>query len=359
MIDEFTPEELKEVIRAARIFNPGFGEEQFESLIELETRLTESGYLETVSGLWKLEKETGVPLSQVLETRERLLRENEELRQKVIARNTELEALEGRLKAVEQKYREVVRAVQDATTRLEELRRARAREEREHAAFQRKAAMERQRIDEELAECRRKVNVNKEEVVAAGQIKAEVEKHGFTLELALSVAGEFAGYGDASERLAAGLKKEGSLTRYSKELEDWGNGRRVALLSEMSRLEAQNRQLEEERLKLQTGLAQLRVDEAVEQELRQFYHRFGGLGGVLELLSKWKRVYPLRCNNPAYIVTRAFNPSAGCARIWTDKLFSNRCPHCGLNTLDFDAEAYEAFGVPVGRPVKISLGVES
>ncbi len=72
MANEFTAEELKEVIRAARIFNPGFSEEQFQSLTELEARLTDSGYLETVSGLLRLERETGVPLSQVFETRDRL-----------------------------------------------------------------------------------------------------------------------------------------------------------------------------------------------------------------------------------------------------------------------------------------------
>lgn len=36
MANEFTAEQLKEIIRAARVFNPGFTEEQFQSLIELE-----------------------------------------------------------------------------------------------------------------------------------------------------------------------------------------------------------------------------------------------------------------------------------------------------------------------------------
>ena len=88
MTNEFTAYELKEIIRVAFIFNPSFSEEQFQSLIELERRVGDPGYLETISGLMKLEKETGVPLSQVFETRDRLLQENEELEQKVAAHDS-------------------------------------------------------------------------------------------------------------------------------------------------------------------------------------------------------------------------------------------------------------------------------
>ena len=95
--------------------------------------------------------------------------------------------------------------------------------------------------------------------------------------------------------------------------------------------------------------------EAAEQELRRFYRRFGGLRGVLEQLAKWNQVYPLRCKNTVYIVAKAFDPSAGCARVWTDKPVS-RCPYCGQNALDYDVEVYKALGTTVGLPIKINLG---
>ncbi len=356
---EFTTEDIKQAARVARIYSPDFSEEKFESLMELNRRVDESGYLETVQGVRRLEKEKGVSITRILDACEELLKENKQLESQGVELESRLKSLGELIRQAEQKYGQLQAANRKAEEALAETIAHQEKEAKQMRAFQRRAEAEKRRITEEVEDSHRKGNITREEVIAAGQLKAEVEKHGFTLEMALSVAGEFAGYGDASERLAAGLKKEGSLARYSKELEDWGNGRRVALLSEMSRLEEQNKQLEEEGLKLQTDLAQLRADEAVERERRQFYCRFSGLGGVLELLAKWKRVYPLRCNNPAYIITRAFDESAGCARIWTDKLFSNRCPQCGMNTLDFDAEVYEALGIPVGRPIKIALGVES
>jgi phytoene/squalene synthetase len=111
MANEFTAEELEEVIRAARVFNPGFSDEQFQSLVEFERHVGDSGYLETVKGLERLEKETGIPLSQALEAHNRLLRENEALENKVAAHNAKLEAVKEHLRATEEKHQEVIKAI--------------------------------------------------------------------------------------------------------------------------------------------------------------------------------------------------------------------------------------------------------
>ncbi len=101
MTHEFTAEELKEVIRSARTFNSGFSEKQLASIVELQARLADSGYLEALSGLVILEREKGVSLNQALEIHNQLLQENEKLERKVTAQRLELETLQDRVKEME------------------------------------------------------------------------------------------------------------------------------------------------------------------------------------------------------------------------------------------------------------------
>jgi len=341
MADEFTAEELKEVIRAARVFNPGFSEEKFQSLIELQRRLKDSGYLETVGGLRKAEHEKGIPLSQALETHDRLLQENEKLEQKVTRRNTELEALEGRLRATEEKHREVVRAVQDATTQLEDLRLEKEREEKELAAFKKKAARERERIGEELAEYRQRADVTEAEIAAAGQVKAEVIRYGFTLELALGMAAEFAGYKNSREELAEALKKHGKLTSNLAALEA-----DIKTLGEKQRnIEGILSRLGEERVQHETVLSQLKAEIAEKGELVGFYNRYVHLRPLIEYLGSSNHLtfhHCVWCGALFWVL----QPGSVATSIY-------KCPWCGLTLVEADRNAYAAVAQPPGTALKL------
>lgn len=341
MADEFTAEELKEAIRAARIFNHSYGEEQFQSLIALQGHLGGSDCLETVRGLMKLEKEKGIPLSQALETYDRLLGENEELGQKAVARNTELERLEGRLRATGESYRQVVKAIKDATTQLEELRREQAREEKELAAFKKKAAKERECINEELAQYRQRADVTEAEITAAGQVKAEVTRHGFALDLALGMAAEFAGYTDARERLAEALKRHGKLTSYL-----------AALEADMKTIGENRRHMEgilsrlgEERAQHEALLSQLRAEIADNGELVGFYHRYVYLRPLIEYLGSWSHLtfhHCMWCGALFWVLRPGNVPSS-----------TYKCSWCGLAFVDADKNAYAAVAQPPGVPLKL------
>jgi hypothetical protein len=65
MDNEFTAEEIRDAARMARVHCPGFSEDDFESLMELERRINDSGYLEAVLGLIRLEEEKGYPVRKV------------------------------------------------------------------------------------------------------------------------------------------------------------------------------------------------------------------------------------------------------------------------------------------------------
>ena len=341
MANEFTAEEIKEVIRAARVFNPGFSEEQFQSLVELERHVGDPSYLETVKGLQRLEKETGIPLNQALETHNRLLRENEGLEKKVAAHNAKLEALKEHLRATEEKHQEVIKAVQDATTQLDELRHKQAGEEKGLAAFNRKAAREKLRIDEELVEYRHKADVTEAEIATAGQIKAEVAKHGFSLELALGMAGEFAGYTNARERLAEALKKHRKLTSYL-----------TALESEIKTLEDNQHHIEgtlsrqeKEVEQHEALLSQLRAEIAEKGELVGFYHRYIHLRPLIEYLGSSDYLTFHHCVwcGALFWVLRPGNVATG----------MYKCPWCGMALVEADKNAYSAVSQPPGTPLKL------
>ena len=341
MASEFTAEELKEVIRAARVFNPGFSEEQFQNLVELERHVGDPTYLETVKGLQKLEKETGIPLSQALETHNRLLRENEGLEKKVAAHNAKLEALKGHLVATEEKHQEVIKTIQDATTQLDELRSEQAREEKGLAAFNKKAAREKQRIDEELAKYRHKADVTEAEIATAGQIKTEVTKHGFSLELALGMAAEFAGYTNARERLAEALKKYGKLTNYLAALET-----EIKALNENQRhvegiLSRQGKEVEQH----EALLSQLKAEIAEKGELVGFYHRYAHLRPLIEYLGSSDYLTFHHCVwcGALFWVLRPGNVATG----------MYKCPWCGLALVEADKSAYSAVSQPPGTPLKL------
>jgi chromosome segregation ATPase len=339
--NEFTPEELKEVIRAARVFNPGFSEEQLQSLVELQRHAADSTYLETVKGLQRLEKEAGVPMSQALEMHGRLLRENKEMEQKLAAQNTKLEALNGHLRAMEEKHQEVLKAIQDTTTQLDELRRELERQEKRLVAFNNKAVREKQRIEKELAEYRHKADITEAEIATAGEVKVEVIRHGFSLEVALGIASEFAAYTDARGRLAEALKKEGKLTSYLTTLET-----KIKTLEENQRhmesiLSRQGNEVEQH----EALLSQLKAEIAEKSELVGFYHRYVHLRPFIEYLGSSDYLtfhHCLWCGALFWII----RPGGVATKVY-------KCPWCALTLVEPDKNAYAAVSQPPGMPLKL------
>ena len=85
MNNEFTADEIRDAVRMARAHCPGFSEDDFESLMELEKRITDSGYLEAVLGLIRLEEEKGISCTEALDACEKLIKQKTKLEQEVSA----------------------------------------------------------------------------------------------------------------------------------------------------------------------------------------------------------------------------------------------------------------------------------
>jgi hypothetical protein len=195
-----------------------------------------------------------------------------------------------------------------------------------------------------------------EEIVAAGQLKAEVEKSGFSLETILGLAEEFASYKDARKRLVEVLKTSLSLTKYLATLKQESEEKKRATNSEIGHLlnrksaeESELKRLEQTRHQLEINVSRLHSDVDEQQGLRRFYMRYSPLSDLLEYLVTWRQVYFLRCENPMCA------PFAGVTHFWTDRPV-RKCPHCGLSMIKPDPEPFRLLNMPEGTEFKLKLG---
>jgi len=359
---EFTVDEIREVTRAARIFCPGFREEQFHDLVESERRLADSGYLDAVAGLAQLEKDKGVQCTDAINAYKELLADKEQLEADIASLQERLIAQQHTNQRAGDRCQEMKEKISQTKAELEKVQAERRKEEKKLMTFRKKAEREKQHIDKEVEECRNRANVTKEDIVTAGKLKAEVESHGFVLGLALDLCQEFAGYKNAGNELARALKEHKTLSNYIASLNRQGEEQKKALKLELDELQAERRRrqakidsLEQAQQQLRGIYSQLQADVAHEGELRRFYSRYYGREGLLECLASWDQIYFVRCNNPLPALAGVFDRSAGGAHFWTDKP-ATRCPHCGLTMLIYDEKPYQTLNWSVGSPLKLQLG---
>ena len=231
------------------------------------------------------------------------------------------------------------------------------------AAFRKRAGKEKEDIDRELEECRRKANVTREEIIGATQLKKQLASSGFTIQFTLDLCQEFVCRVNAREELAKAIEEHGTLTKSNAALIQQGEAQKEVLESELNKLQSEKerrqaeiKSLEQARHQLESILGQLQADVAHEEELRRFYHRYQGTSGVMEYLVGWREIYFVRCNNPLFAMTGAFDHRAGGAHFCVEKPPIRRCPCCDYPDAVYDSKFYQAINLPLGTPIKLELG---
>ncbi|MFC2073209.1 hypothetical protein ACFLUU_11065, partial [Chloroflexota bacterium] len=246
MSHEFTAQEIRDATMTARVHCPGFTEDMFESLMDIEKHIADSGYLEAVQGLLRLEEEKGISSSEALDACEKLTERKHGLEQEVPALKKRVDSLVVQIKQANVEYEQVRKAIEKAGQNLAQIKSEYTAVEKKLETFSKKMEKEKQRIGKEVEDCYQRANVTKEKVVAAGQIKAEVENCGYTLELVLGLSREFAGHKNTREKLAEGLKEHGSLNKYLDDLHNGAAKERERVISEIRVLESQKKALSTE-----------------------------------------------------------------------------------------------------------------
>ena len=379
MDNELTSEQITQIVRAARVLNSGFTEDQLRWLTDGQQKLADAGFCEAVWAITRYEKESGVRCAEVIDACEELLEENSKLEDSVVQMKERLRQQRTTFSEAEQRYRQLIETIKQSRAELAQVQADYEKEERKLAnAFKRaekekqrlieeleqhrqKVEEEKQHIDQEVDEYRKEANVAKQEITVAAELKAQVEKDGFSLEKVLDLSREFAGHHDAREKLAAVFKQYGSLTGFIKELDTWAQNKRMTLNAEISGLKSQRTQEEIQvaslkaiNSNLENVMAQFQSNVADEEELRRFYSLYRPLSGLLDCLMGWKQIFFLRCNNPISAVTNAFNKSAS-THFWTDMPVV-WCPHCGSKSLAYDLEPYQALNRAVEDSGSLQLG---
>ncbi len=356
METEITTEELGQIVRAARVLSTDFDEEQIQSLSYGWQRLADSGFLDAVWGMTRLQQEQGISCSEALDANKELLQKMESLESKLTVLKEKVAQEQNKHNEATRVHQQLLDKIAAANNELGLTQTAIQKEQEQLSSFQEKAEKEKRRIEKELERCKKNAGITAEEIAAAGQLKVEVEKSGFSLETMLGLAGEFAPYQNARDRLAEALKSDQTLTESISTLEQKSEEKKRDIAAEIEQMVSQrnSKQSQVEHLQkvchnLEISLAQLNADVDEEQELRQFYVRYSPLSDLLEYLVTWRQVYFLRCDNPMCA------PYAGITHFWTDRKV-RKCPHCGLSMIKPDPEPFRLLNVPEGTEFTLQLG---
>ncbi|MFC1908961.1 hypothetical protein ACFLXD_03875 [Chloroflexota bacterium] len=356
METEITAEELGQIVRAARVLSTDFDEEQIQSLSYAWQRLADSGFLDAVWGMVRLQQEQGTSCSEALDANKELLKQKGNLERDLVILGERVKLEQNKRNESININQQLASQINTAKNELQATKTAILKEQEQLLSFQEKVENKKRRIEKELERCKKNAGVTAEEIAAAGQLKAEVEKSGFRLETMLGLAGEFAPYQEARDRLAEALKSGQTLTEYAATLERESSDKKREIAVEIEQLVSQrnSKQSQIEQLQkvchnLEISLAQFNVDVEEEQELRQFYVRYSPLSDLLEYLVTWRQVYFLRCDNPMCA------PYAGITHFWTDRKV-RKCPHCGLSMIKPDPEPFRLLNVPEGTEFELKLG---
>jgi len=338
MENEITTEELGQIIRAARVLATGFDDEQIQSLSYAWQNLADSGFLEAAWGMIRLQQERGISCSEALDANQDLLKRKTGLESELAIVKEQVTQEQNKYNEVKKINQQLVNTISAANKKLQAIQSDIGTEVERLSAFREKAEKKKRRIEKELERCKKNAGVTGEGIATAGQLKAEVEKSGFSLETMLGLAGEFAPYQDAKDRLAEALKNSQTLTEYVATMERESEEKKRNITAEIDLLlnrkgaeSSEAKRLEQVRHQLEINVSRLHADVDEEQDLRQFYMRYSPFIDLLEYLMSWESVYSWRCDNPMCA------PFAGITRFLTDRPVT-RCPHCGSGRIRLDPE---------------------
>ena len=356
MDSEITAEELGQIIRAARVVSTDFSEEQIQSLSYAWQGLVDSGFLDAVWGMTRLQQEQGISCSEALDANKQLLKQKGKFERDLATLKEKIMHEQNKHTEATKLYQQWAGKINAAKEELQAIQSDIQKEQEGLSSFRKKSESEKKQIERDIERSKKKAGVATEDIVSAGQLKAEVEKSGFNFETMLKLVQEFSPYRDAKDRLTEALKTEQSLTQYITTLEQKSAEQKRSIRVEIDELtnrkgtkESEVKHLEGARRLLEISLARLHADLDEEQSLRQFYIHYSPLSALLEYLVTWRQVYFLRCDNPMC------TPFAGITHFWTDRPV-RKCLHCGLSMVGPDPELFRLLNVPEGTEFTLKLG---
>ena len=349
---EFSPEELSQLVKAAQIVAPGFTQDEYQSLVDSQEKLDETGFCDATWAVVRLQEQTGINCADVLEAVKELLWDKAKLETDIASLEKKQALLEEKTRQAEDTLRQLNETIKQAKDELVKIKSEHQKEAEALVSFKEKARLEKGSVDKDLEKCRKKAGVTEEQVVLAGNLKAELEKHGFSLELVLGLSQEFAGYEDARDKLAEGLKKYKTFSAFLVSINREGEEKKKTLQAEVSNLEGSRRQAEyilfqlrDEQGREESLLSQLQSQIAEKGDMVGFYHRHRHLQPLIEYLDNQGGItfhHCVICGVLFWIVRPGATNMSG-----------YKCSWCGNMTIEPDKTAYTITGQQPGALVKL------
>ena len=150
MEDEITTEELGQIIRAARVLSTDFNEEQIKSLSYAWQKLADTGFLDAVWGMVRLQQEQGTSCSEALDANKELLQKMESLESKLAVLKEKVAQEHNKHNEATKVHQQLLGQISAAKNELGLTQTAIQKEQEQLSSFQEKAEKEKSRIEKEL-----------------------------------------------------------------------------------------------------------------------------------------------------------------------------------------------------------------
>ena len=337
MRKEFTPEEIKELVRMARVYDPNYKEGQFNTMVESQGRLADSRLLEIAGLIADLERKYGVRGEQAVERFERILKKLPEMESQMAQYQQRLQQIEGQIQQAGQGLSKLNDGIAAAKAVKEQL-------ERDIREVETRAERETKRLSVEVAKAREAARLSKEEVATASQLYTELKLKGLTVDFVAALAQEIPDDPQARSRLAVAIQRNGSLAADN-----------TAMDTRLSETKTELADIRKHTGTERKNLQELTREREQEERVHSFYRRYQGLGGLMEYLDGWEWVAMRQCKMCG-------------ARFWAERkqptglvYFQKSyytCPCCGYVANDIDHEAFKSVGCLPNSSgiIKILLG---
>jgi chromosome segregation ATPase len=154
MDNEITTEELAQIVRAARVLSTNFSEEQIQSLSYGWQRLADSGFLDAVWGMTRLQQEQGTSCSEALDANKELLKKMESLESKLAVLKEKVTQEHNKHNEATRVHQQLLGKIATANNELKVTQAAIQKEQEQLSSLQKKTENEKKRIEKELERCK-------------------------------------------------------------------------------------------------------------------------------------------------------------------------------------------------------------
>ena len=122
MEHEFTSEEVSQMVKAAQIVAPGFTQDEYQSLVDSQEKLGESGFCDATWVVVRLQEQKSINCADVLDAVEELLQDKAKLETYIAALEKKQGQLEERNRLSEGNLRQLNESVKQANHELGEIK---------------------------------------------------------------------------------------------------------------------------------------------------------------------------------------------------------------------------------------------